>query len=150
LFFIFVYKIRKTRRRPLQKNLSFGLDDTGALLGYGSASQNYTILHGPDGHSVSAGRGLLSLHSWKFSFTVLLSHTHTHYFVRRSLKNVSSLLMRYGDDHPQKYDLSSLTVLGSVGEPINPEAWRWYYEVVGQKRATVVDTYWQTETGYVG
>jgi acetyl-CoA synthetase len=55
--------------------------------------------------------------------------------------------MRYGDDHPQKYDLSSLTVLGTVGEPINPEAWRWYYEVVGQKRATVVDTYWQTETG---
>eukprot|EP00429_Kryptoperidinium_foliaceum_P011411 CAMPEP_0176004490 /NCGR_PEP_ID=MMETSP0120_2-20121206/1720_1 /TAXON_ID=160619 /ORGANISM="Kryptoperidinium foliaceum, Strain CCMP 1326" /LENGTH=661 /DNA_ID=CAMNT_0017337173 /DNA_START=118 /DNA_END=2103 /DNA_ORIENTATION=- len=57
------------------------------------------------------------------------------------------LLMRYGDAAPQKYDLSSLQVLGTVGEPINPEAWRWYYEVVGRKNCTVVDTYWQTETG---
>lgn len=57
------------------------------------------------------------------------------------------LLMRYGDQAPQKYDLSSLKVLGTVGEPINPEAWRWYYEVVGKSKCTIVDTYWQTETG---
>lgn len=57
------------------------------------------------------------------------------------------LLMRYGDAIPQKYDMSSLRVLGTVGEPINPEAWRWYYEVVGKEKCTVVDTYWQTETG---
>lgn len=57
------------------------------------------------------------------------------------------LLMRYGDESPQKYDLSSLKVLGTVGEPINPEAWRWYYEVVGRSKCSVVDTYWQTETG---
>lgn len=57
------------------------------------------------------------------------------------------LLMRYGDEAPQKYDLSSLKVLGTVGEPINPEAWRWYYEIVGRSKCTVVDTYWQTETG---
>mmetsp|Transcript_676 Transcript_676/g.1225 ORF Transcript_676/g.1225 Transcript_676/m.1225 type:complete len:662 (-) Transcript_676:212-2197(-) len=57
------------------------------------------------------------------------------------------LLMRYGDEAPGKYDLSSLKVLGTVGEPINPEAWRWYYEVVGKSNCTVVDTYWQTETG---
>jgi acetyl-CoA synthetase len=57
------------------------------------------------------------------------------------------LLMRYGDDPVSKYDLSSLKVLGTVGEPINPEAWRWYYEVVGKSECTVVDTYWQTETG---
>jgi acetyl-CoA synthetase len=56
-------------------------------------------------------------------------------------------LMRYGDSYPAKYDLSSLKILGSVGEPINPEAWRWYYENVGNGRCTVVDTYWQTETG---
>lgn len=56
-------------------------------------------------------------------------------------------LMRCGDDYVTAYDRSSLRVLGSVGEPINPEAWRWYYEVVGDKRAAVVDTYWQTETG---
>jgi len=56
-------------------------------------------------------------------------------------------LMRFGDEPPKKYDLSSLRILGTVGEPINPEAWRWYYEVIGQERCPVVDTYWQTETG---
>jgi acetyl-CoA synthetase len=56
-------------------------------------------------------------------------------------------LMRFGDAAPNKYDLSSLRVLGTVGEPINPEAWRWYYEVIGYSQCSVVDTYWQTETG---
>uniref|UniRef100_A0A8K9UU94 Propionate--CoA ligase n=1 Tax=Oncorhynchus mykiss TaxID=8022 RepID=A0A8K9UU94_ONCMY len=56
------------------------------------------------------------------------------------------LLMKYGKEPLQKYDLSSLRILGTVGEPINPEAWHWYYEVVGQKRCPVVDTFWQTET----
>jgi len=58
------------------------------------------------------------------------------------------LLMRYGDSVPNKYNVSkTVRVLGTVGEPINPEAWRWYYEVVGKEKCTVVDTYWQTETG---
>jgi len=56
-------------------------------------------------------------------------------------------LMRHGEDPVNKHDLSSLRILGTVGEPINPEAWRWYYEVVGKKRCAVVDTFWQTETG---
>ena len=47
----------------------------------------------------------------------------------------------------KKHDRSSLRILGSVGEPINPEAWRWYFEVVGDSRCAVADTYWQTETG---
>lgn len=58
-------------------------------------------------------------------------------------------LQRLGDDHVSQYDLSSLRVLGSVGEPINPEAWTWYHDVVGRKRCAVVDTYWQTETGSI-
>jgi acetyl-CoA synthetase len=49
--------------------------------------------------------------------------------------------------HPSKYDLSRLRILGTVGEPINPEAWMWYYDNVGQKRCPIVDTFWQTETG---
>jgi acetyl-CoA synthetase len=57
------------------------------------------------------------------------------------------LLMRYGDKLLDDYDTSSLKILGTVGEPINPEAWRWYYQVVGKEKCTVVDTYWQTETG---
>jgi acetyl-CoA synthetase len=56
-------------------------------------------------------------------------------------------LMRFGDDPVKKHDLSSLKVLGTVGEPINPEAWRWYHQVVGGGNCAVVDTYWQTETG---
>ena len=56
-------------------------------------------------------------------------------------------LIKLGSDLPAKYDLSSLRLLGSVGEPINPEAWMWYYTVVGQSRCPVVDTWWQTETG---
>jgi acetyl-CoA synthetase len=56
-------------------------------------------------------------------------------------------IMKAGDDIPKKYDLTSLRVLGTVGEPINPEAWRWYYEVIGGSRIPIVDTYWQTETG---
>ncbi len=56
-------------------------------------------------------------------------------------------LMREGEDWPKKYDLSSLKVLGSVGEPINPEAWMWYYRNVGHNNTPIVDTWWQTETG---
>ncbi len=56
-------------------------------------------------------------------------------------------LMREGDQWPEKYDLSSLRILGTVGEPINPEAWVWYYEKIGKGKCPIVDTYWQTETG---
>jgi len=57
--------------------------------------------------------------------------------------------MRLGSSHPDKHDLSSLRLLGSVGEPINPEAWIWYREVIGKNRCPVVDTWWQTETGAI-
>ncbi len=56
-------------------------------------------------------------------------------------------LIKLGADLPKQYDLSSLRLLGSVGEPINPQAWLWYYETVGQSRCPIVDTWWQTETG---
>ncbi|MDP6677253.1 MAG: AMP-binding protein, partial [Pirellulales bacterium] len=56
-------------------------------------------------------------------------------------------LIRAGEKWPAKYDLSSLKILGTVGEPINPEAWRWYHELVGRGRCPIVDTWWQTETG---
>jgi len=56
-------------------------------------------------------------------------------------------LIKIGADLPKQYDLSSLRILGTVGEPINPEAWMWYYQTVGGSRCPVVDTWWQTETG---
>jgi len=59
---------------------------------------------------------------------------------------IRSLIMK-GEEWPNKYDLSSLRILGTVGEPINPEAWMWYYRVIGKERCPIVDTWWQTETG---
>ena len=56
-------------------------------------------------------------------------------------------LMRFPTEPIATYDLSTLRVLGSVGEPINPEAWKWYFNHVGRGKCTIVDTYWQTETG---
>jgi len=58
-------------------------------------------------------------------------------------------LMKLGDDLPNRYDLSKLRLLGSVGEPINPEAWMWYHRVIGKQRCPIVDTWWQTETGAI-
>ena len=55
--------------------------------------------------------------------------------------------MKWGDEFPNKFNLTSLRLLGSVGEPINPEAWMWYREVIGGNRCPIVDTWWQTETG---
>ncbi|GIV02988.1 MAG: acetyl-coenzyme A synthetase [Fimbriimonadales bacterium] len=57
--------------------------------------------------------------------------------------------MKWGDEYPERCDLSSLRLLGSVGEPINPEAWVWYWKVIGGGRCPIVDTWWQTETGHI-
>jgi acetyl-CoA synthetase len=57
--------------------------------------------------------------------------------------------LKWGPQHPAKHDLSSLRLLGTVGEPINPKAWLWYYEVIGGERCPIVDTWWQTETGHI-
>ena len=57
------------------------------------------------------------------------------------------MFMKYGQKWPEKYDLSSIRLLGSVGEPINPEAWVWYYKYIGKEKCPIMDTWWQTETG---
>ena len=57
--------------------------------------------------------------------------------------------MKWGHELPQAHDLSSLRLLGSVGEPINPEAWMWYQKIIGGERCPIVDTWWQTETGAI-
>ena len=56
-------------------------------------------------------------------------------------------LMKFGDAWPKRHDLSTLRILGTVGEPINPEAWKWYYRVIGNEKCPIMDTWWQTETG---
>jgi acetyl-CoA synthetase len=69
------------------------------------------------------------------------------YTAPTAIRSLIKLANADANVHPSRYDLSSLRVLGSVGEPINPEAWMWYYENVGQGRCPIVDTWWQTETG---
>lgn len=57
------------------------------------------------------------------------------------------MFMKFGDSIPNSYDLSSLRLLGTVGEPINPEVWKWYYKIIGKSKCPIIDTWWQTETG---
>ncbi|QDI88262.1 acetate--CoA ligase [Candidatus Nitrosopumilus sp. SW] len=57
------------------------------------------------------------------------------------------MFMKFGDDIPNSFDLSSLRLLGTVGEPINPEVWKWYYKTIGKEKCPIIDTWWQTETG---
>ncbi|RDJ31310.1 MAG: acetate--CoA ligase [Crenarchaeota archaeon] len=57
------------------------------------------------------------------------------------------MFMKFGDDIPNSFDLSSLRLLGTVGEPINPEVWKWYYKTIGKQKCPIIDTWWQTETG---
>src|SRR5258707_11192466 len=57
--------------------------------------------------------------------------------------------MKGGERWPRRYEMKSLRLLGTVGEPINPEAWMWYREVIGRERCPIVDTWWQTETGMI-
>jgi acetyl-CoA synthetase len=71
-------------------------------------------------------------------------HKVTHFY---TAPTAIRALMRYGEDPVKKHDISSLKVLGTVGEPINPEAWTWYHRVIGKSHCPIVDTYWQTETG---
>ncbi len=71
-------------------------------------------------------------------------HQLTHFY---TAPTALRSLMKFDNSFVTKYDRSSLRVLGSVGEPINPEAWRWYFQTVGESRCPIMDTYWQTETG---
>ena len=71
-------------------------------------------------------------------------HSVTHFY---TAPTAIRAFMKWGEEHPNRHDLSSLQVLGTVGEPINPEAWMWYHRVIGHERCPIVDTWWQTETG---
>ncbi len=75
---------------------------------------------------------------------IIERHGVTHFY---TAPTAIRAFMKWGEEHPRQHDLSSLKVLGTVGEPINPEAWTWYHRVIGGERCPIVDTWWQTETG---
>jgi acetyl-CoA synthetase len=81
---------------------------------------------------------------WDRHWQIVARHAVTSYYTAPTL--IRSFV-KMGDGYPGRHDLSSLRVLGTVGEPINPEAWVWYWKVIGAERCPVVDTWWQTETG---
>ena len=77
-------------------------------------------------------------------WSMVARHKITHFY---TAPTAIRAFMKWGDEHPRKHDLSSLLLLGTVGEPINPEAWIWYHQNIGHSRCPIVDTMWQTETG---
>jgi acetyl-CoA synthetase len=140
----------------------------GYLL-YASITQQYVFDYRPgDVYACVADIGWITGHSYVVygplcnGATTVLFETHPTYpdpgryweMVQRlkvthfyTAPTAIRMLIRKGDEWVKKYDRSSLRILGCVGEPLNKEAWKWYYTVVGDEKCTIVDTYWQTETG---
>ena len=81
---------------------------------------------------------------WDRFWDIIERHKVTQFY---TAPTAIRAFMKAGEEHIEKHDLSSLKLLGTVGEPINPEAWMWYHQVIGQEKCPIVDTWWQTETG---
>jgi acetyl-CoA synthetase len=104
------------------------------------------VVYGPliNGASVLLAEGALDFPDAGRWWSIVQKYKPTIFY---STPTAIRALMRFGEEFPAKYDLSSLQVLGTVGEPINPEAWMWFHKHVGAERTPIVDTWWQTETG---
>lgn len=104
------------------------------------------VVYGPmaNGSTVLMYEGLPTYPSAERCWQIIEKHRVTTFYTAPTLIRT---LIRYGDEPPKRRDLSSLRLLGTVGEPINPETWMWYYDVIGKGVCPIVDTWWQTETG---
>lgn len=145
------------------------LHTTGGYLTYASFTHRYVFdYHEQDIFFCTADVGWVTGHSYVVygplangATTVLFESIPTYPDAGRYWQVIQDLrptifytaptalrtLAGFGDDYVKKYDRSSVRILGTVGEPINPEIWQWYHDVVGEKRCDIVDTWWQTETG---
>mgnify|MGYP001027101402 CR=1 FL=1 len=106
------------------------------------------LVYGPlsCGASVMMYEGAPNTPDWSRFWSIIERHGVT---ILYTAPTAIRAFIRAGDEWPNKHDLSSLRLLGSVGEPINPEAWTWYHRVIGGGRCPIVDTWWQTETGAI-
>jgi acetyl-CoA synthetase len=106
------------------------------------------IVYGPlsNGASCLLYEGAPNFPDWSRLWSIIERHGVT---ILYTAPTAIRAFIRAGDDWPAKHDLSTLRLLGSVGEPINPEAWTWYHRVIGGGRCPIVDTWWQTETGSI-
>ena len=104
------------------------------------------IVYGPlaNGTTTMMFEGVPNHPDWNRFWDLIDKHKVTKFY---TAPTAIRAIAKQGDEFPKAHDLSSLKVLGSVGEPINPEAWMWYHEVIGHERCPIVDTWWQTETG---
>lgn len=145
------------------------LHTTGGYLTYAAFTHKYVFdIHHDDIYFCTADVGWVTGHSYVVygplangATSVLFESIPTYPDASRYWQIVQDLkttifytaptalrtLAQFGDDFVKKYDRSSVRVLGTVGEPINPEIWKWYHDVVGEERCDIVDTWWQTETG---
>jgi acetyl-CoA synthetase len=106
------------------------------------------IVYGPlaAGATILMYEGAPNWPEWDRFWQIVEDHGVTVFY---TAPTAIRAFMKWGPQHPQAHDLSSLRLLGTVGEPINPEAWMWYYEHIGGERCPIVDTWWQTETGMI-
>ncbi len=104
------------------------------------------VVYGPllNGATIFMYEGAISYPSWDRVWSMIDKHGIT---ILYTAPTAIRSFIRAGDEHVTKHRLTSLRLLGSVGEPINPDVWRWFYRVVGKGRCPIVDTWWQTETG---
>lgn len=104
------------------------------------------VTYGPlaNGATVVIYEGTPSYPDWGRLWSIIEKHRVSIFY---TAPTAIRACIKAGEQWPNKYDLSSLRLLGSVGEPINPEAWMWYYHIIGRKKCPIVDTWWQTETG---
>ncbi len=145
------------------------LHTTGGYLTYASFTHQYVFdVHEDDTYFCTADVGWITGHSYVVygplsngATTILFESIPTYPDAGRYWRVIQDLkatifytaptalrsLAQFGDKYLQNYDRSSLRILGTVGEPINPEIWKWYHDVVGEKKCDIVDTWWQTETG---
>lgn len=106
------------------------------------------VVYGPlsNGATIFLYEGAPDFPAWDRWWQLIEDHKLTIFYTSPTAIRA---LIRQGDDWPAKHDLSSLRLLGSVGEPINPAAWEWFYKTIGKERCPIVDTWWQTETGAI-
>lgn len=116
--------------------------DTGWITGHTYGTYGPLAL----GATVLMYEGAPQTPDWGRFWKIIQNHRVTKFY---TAPTAIRSLIRYGANEPSRYDLSSLRLLGTVGEPINPEAWIWFHRVIGQGRCPVVDTWWQTETGSI-
>ena len=106
------------------------------------------VVYGPlsNGATTLMYEGALNYPEWDRAWDIIERHKVS---ILYTAPTAIRSFVRAGDEFPNRHDLSSLRLLGTVGEPINPEAWMWYHRTIGKERCPIVDTYWQTETGAI-